>query len=432
MGDRFAFCESPCFRGFSMLGRLKAAMTSGKGRAVAASCAAVVGLAAFAVGHAATETAGLLKVRMGGDSAETRLVIELDGATSAKVVSDGAADHRVVVMLPNVIAGQTQQGAGKGVVRAWMVDQVQGGARLQLDLAGDARLKRRFLLPPADGVANYRYVIDVAANAPAASTATLTTNVAKAPAPPAAIRTQFLPIRKAAVPAAPAAMPLKKVVVIDAGHGGRDVGASGVAGVEKDVNLAAALTLADQLAKTGRYKVVLTRATDVYVPLEDRVRVAQRARADLFISLHSDSAPETTLKGASVYTLSDKASSRATRFVSRDDWFMKASLAGDQGVRDILFDLTQRATRNSSAVFAQTLVSNIEGKAPMLRRSHRDAGFMVLLAPDVPAVLLEMGFVNNPDDEARLRDPAARQRLMGAVSRAIDAHFGEQMKLASR
>ncbi|HKP79105.1 MAG TPA: N-acetylmuramoyl-L-alanine amidase [Phenylobacterium sp.] len=400
-------------------------MTQRRGRAIAASFAVAVGLAAFAVGHAATETAGLIKVRMGGDSAETRLVIELDGATSAKIVSDGSVDRRVVMMLPNVIAGQTQQGAGRGVVRAWMLDQVQGGARLQLDLSGDGRLKRRFLLPPADGVANYRYVIDVAAGPPAA----VMTSAANPPA--TAIRTQFLPLKKAPPPLPPA-MPLKKVVVIDAGHGGRDVGAQGASGFEKDVNLAAALTLADQLGRTGRYKVVLTRTTDVYVPLEDRVRVAQRAGADLFISLHSDSAPETTLKGASVYTLSDKASSRATRFVSRDDWFMKASLAGDQGVRDILFDLTQRATRNRSAVFAQTLVSSIEGKAPMLRRSHRDAGFMVLLAPDVPAVLLEMGFVNNPEDEARLRDPAARVRLMRAVTGAIDTHFGEQMKLASR
>jgi len=404
-----------------MLGRLKGVMRQGRGRAIAACVAAALGLTAFAVGHAATETATLIKVRMGGDSTETRLVIDLDGATSAKVVSDGAADHRVVVMLPNVIAGATQQGGGKGVVRAWMVDQVQGGARLQLDLAGDAKLKRRFLLPPADGVANYRYVIDVAASAPTAvMTAGQVTQAAAVP-----IRTQIVQPTKAA-------LPLKKVVVIDAGHGGRDVGAIGAVGHEKDVNLAAALTLADQLGRSGRYKVVLTRSTDVYVPLEDRVRVAQRAGADLFISLHSDSAPETNLKGASVYTLSDKASSRATKFVSRDDWFMKASLSGDQGVRDILFDLTQRATRNRSAIFAQTLVSNIEGKAPMLRRSHRDAGFMVLLAPDVPAVLLEMGFVNNPDDEQRLRDPAARTRLMRAVAAAIDAHFGEQMKLASR
>lgn len=395
-----------------------------RGRALVAGAVVAVGLAVFAVGHAATENVGLLKVRMGGDSRETRLVIELDGATSAKVLSDGTADRRVAVLLNGVDTVVAQQGAGRGVVKAWTVEKGQGGALLQMDLAGPASVKRRFLLPPADGVTSYRYVIDVASAAPAAPGAVMTsapTTIQPAPA----IRAQFLPVKKPA-------LPLKKVVVIDAGHGGRDAGAKGAMGYEKDVNLAAALTLADQLGRSGRYKVVLTRSTDVYVPLETRVRVAQRANADLFISLHSDSAPETNLKGASVYTLSDKASSRATRFVSRDDWFMKASLAGDQGVRDILFDLTQRATRNRSAVFAQTLVANIEGKAPMLRRSHRDAGFMVLLAPDVPAVLLEMGFVNNPEDEARLRDPAARTRLMRAVSQAIDAHFGEPMKVASR
>ena len=404
-----------------MIGRLMGALGRNRGRAIAASAAACLGLAAFAVGHAATETVSLIKVRMGGDAAETRLVVELDGATSAKLLADGALDRRVVLLLPNVSAAQVQQGAGRGVVRAWMIDQAQGGARLQMDLAGDARVKRRFLLPPADGVTSYRYVIDVAAGPGAVMAGAPAATVRPAPQ----IRPQFTPEKKPA-------LPLKKVVVVDAGHGGRDVGARGAQGYEKDINLAAALTLADQLGKTGRYKVVLTRSSDVYIPLEDRVRVAQRAGADLFVSLHSDSAPETHLKGVSVYTLSDQASRRATRFVSQNDWFMKASLSGDQGVRDILFDLTQRATRNRSAVFAQTLVTNIEGKAPLLRRSHRDAGFMVLLAPDVPAVLLEMGFVNNPEDEARLRDPAQRARLMRAVTQSIDAHFGGEVQLASR
>lgn len=415
----FAFCESPCFRGFSMLGRLRGAAGRNRGRALVAGAVVAVGLAAFAVGHAATESVGLLKVRMGGGAAETRLVLELDGATSAKVLSDGAADRRVAILLSGVTATQVQQGAGRGVVKAWTIEKAQGGALIQMELAGPAQLKRRFLLPPADGVTSYRYVIDVAARPGAVMTSAPTT------APTPQIRTQFLPVKRPA-------LPLKKVVVIDAGHGGKDAGAQGTAGYEKDINLAAALTLADQLGRSGRYKVVLTRSSDAYIPLETRVRIAQRAGADLFISLHSDSAPETNLKGASVYTLSDKASQRATKFVSRDDWFMKASLTGDQGVRDILFDLTQRATRNRSAVFAQTLVSNIEGRAPMLRHSHRDAGFMVLLAPDVPAVLLEMGFVNNPEDEARLRDPAARTRLMRAVAGAIDTHFGEPLTVASR
>ncbi len=402
-----------------MIGRLKGMAGGGRARAIMAAAVAAFGLAVFAVGHAATQTATLLKVRTGGDGRETRLVVDLDGATSARVLADGSSDRRVSILLNGVETAQPQQGAGRGVVRAWTIEKAQGGALLQMELAGDASLKRRFLLPPADGITNYRYVIDVAA----APDAVMTSAPRKAAAPQ--IREKFLPASKPP-------LPLKKVVVIDAGHGGKDVGAQGAHGFEKDINLAAALALSDELNRSGRYKVVMTRTTDVYIPLESRVRIAQRAGADLFISLHSDSAPETNLQGASVYTLSDQASARATRFVSQDDWFMKASLSGDQGVRDILFDLTQRATRNRSAVFAQTLVSNLEGEAPLLRRSHRDAGFMVLLAPDVPAVLLEMGFINNPEDEARLRDPAARKRLVKAVASAIDTHFGEPMKVASR
>ena len=408
------------YRGGGMLRRLKAMFGRTRGRIAIASLVAVPGLAAVAVGHAATTDVSLLKVRMGGDAAETRTVIELDGATVARVQSDGSLDRRIVILLPGVKATEVHQGAGRGIVKTWLVDQVSGGTRLQMDLSAGGKLKRRFLLPPADGIASYRYVIDVAA----APDAVMTASTVVRPMTNG-LRTQFLPARVVA-------LPMKKVVVIDAGHGGRDSGAVGTISVEKDINLAAARSLADQLGRSGRYKVVLTRASDVYVPLESRVRIAQRAGADLFISIHSDSGPETALKGASVYTLSDKATQRSARFVSGDNWFMKASLTGDQGVRDILFDLTQRATRNRSAVFAQTLLTHIEGKAPLLRRSHRDAGFMVLLAPDVPAVLLEMGFVSNPEDEARLRDPAGRSRLMAAVARAVDEHFGETMRLASR
>jgi N-acetylmuramoyl-L-alanine amidase len=176
----------------------------------------------------------------------------------------------------------------------------------------------------------------------------------------------------------------------------------------------------------------MTREADVYVPLEDRVRVAQRSDADLFISLHSDSATEPGLRGASVYTLSDKAFARATRFVKADDWFMRASLTSDPGVSDILFDLTQRATKNRSATFAESLVARLDGRAPLVRRSHRSAGFMVLLAPDVPAVLLEMGFLSNPEDEQRLRDPEQRARLIEGVAASIDDYFAQTSRLAAR
>ncbi len=393
--------------------------------AMAAALAAAVGLAGAVASHAAGAVGGLLKVRLGGDAQQTRLVMDLDQAASAKLVSDGASDGHAVLVLPSVSAAGGLQGTGQGLVKAWAIDQTSGGARLQLDLAPDARIKGRFLLPPADGIDHYRYVVDVI-SAPGQVRMTS----AKGPAAtPVALK-----LRPQIVPTVTHASPisLTKVIVIDPGHGGHDPGASGAQGFEKDVNLAAALALKERLERSPRYRVVLTREDDTYVPLEDRVRIAQRSGADLFISLHSDSGGDATVRGASVYTLSDKASNRATRFVKRDDWFMKASLTGDRGVSDILFDLTQRATKNRSAAFANTLVSHIDGKAPLLRRSQRDAGFMVLLAPDVPAVLLEMGFVTNAEDEQFLRDAGQRKRLMNAVGDSIDDYFAEATRLAAR
>ena len=392
--------------------------------AIAAAAAVAVGLACAVASHAAGAVGGLLKVRLGGDAQQTRLVIDLDQAASGRLVSDGASDGHAVLVLPTVSAAGGLQGQGQGLVKAWAIDQASGGARLQIDLAPDARIKGRFLLPPADGIDHYRYVVDVISQP-----GQVRMTSAKASAVPVGLklRPQILP---AMVHAAP--ISLKKVIVIDPGHGGHDPGASGAQGFEKDVNLAAALALKDRLERSSHYQVVLTRTDDTYVPLDQRVRIAQRAGADLFISLHSDSGGDANVRGASVYTLSDKASNRAARFVKQDDWFMKASLTGDRGVQDILFDLTQRNTKNRSAAFASTLVSHIDGKAPLLRRSQRDAGFMVLLAPDVPAVLLELGFVSNAEDEAFLRDPAERKRLMGSVGDAIDDYFAEATRLASR
>jgi N-acetylmuramoyl-L-alanine amidase len=383
-------------------------LLSGRGRVLAVAGLAALGLTAVAASHAATVTADLLKVRLGGDGSQTRIVFDLDHAATGRVLADGASDRRIVLVLQGVSTSGAQ-GAGVGLVKAWVADQAAGGVRLRIDLAADAHIKRRFLLPPADGIDHYRYVVDVA---PTGDGAGLT--------------------RAAADAKLRAPLPLKKVVVIDAGHGGHDPGARGAATFEKDLNLAAALALKAKLESSGRYKVVMTRSADVYVPLEDRVRIAQRADADLFISLHSDSAADASLKGASVYTLSDKAFARATRFVKADDWFMKASLTADPGVSDILFDLTQRATKNRSATFAEELVGTLDGHAPLLRRSHRSAGFMVLLAPDVPAVLLEMGFISNPADEQRLRDPAERAELVDAVAASIDDYFAQAAKVASR
>ena len=391
-----------------------------RGRALIAASAVAVALAGFVVSHASASVAGLLKVRLGGDAQQTRLVMDLDQAATGRLVADGVSDGHVVLLLANVSAQGGLSGNGQGLVKAWSIDQTSAGARLQIDLAADARIKGRFLLPPADGVDHYRYVVDVASQPGGAIRMVSTTTQVAAKLRPAIITARVAPVS------------LKKVIVIDPGHGGHDPGATGAKGFEKDVNLAAALALKARLERSPRYRVVLTREDDTYVPLADRVRIAQRAGADLFISLHSDSGQDANVRGASVYTLSDKASNRGARFVRQDDWFMKASLTGDRGVQDILFDLTQRATKNRSSAFANQLVSRIDGKAPLLNRSHRDAGFMVLLAPDVPAVLLEMGFVTNPEDEDFLRDTGRRAKFMNAVGDSIDDYFAEATRLASR
>lgn len=396
-----------------MFARIGDILESKAARAAVVAVGALVCLGVIAGSQSAVANAGVLKVRLGGDANETRIVLDLDQSATGKVTSGaGGDDRRIVLSLSGLDVDSDQQGGGLGLVKAWSLDRGAGGARLRLDLSADGTVKRRFLLPPADGVGHYRYVIDVAARSPVAAPATVQ------------FTSRVTPVR--AIP-----LSLKKVVVIDAGHGGKDPGARGAAGLEKDVNLAAAQALKARLERSGRYKVVMTRSSDVYVPLETRVQIARRADADLFISLHADSGPNTSLRGASVYTLSDKASGRSAQFINQDDWFMKASLAGG-GVSDILLDLTQRATKNRSATFAESLLERIDDHVTLLRRSHREAGLVVLLAPDVPAVLLEMGFVNNAEDEAQLRSPARRTRFMNSVGDAIDDYFGAQTRLAAR
>ncbi|HWT51942.1 MAG TPA: N-acetylmuramoyl-L-alanine amidase, partial [Caulobacter sp.] len=333
-------------------------------------------------------------------------------AAAGKLISDGMDDQRLVMALPNVTVSGDLQGAGQGLVKRWLIDEAAGGARLRLDLAGKAEVRRRFLLPPGDGASAYRYVIDLKAVDGAA--------VPSAQAP-------RLTLATAPVKAAP--LRLKKVIVIDAGHGGKDPGSLGANIYEKDVTLAAAKALKERLERTGRFQVVLTRETDTFIPLESRVQIARRADADLFISLHADSGPDTSTRGASVYTLSEKGADRVGRVLEKDDWLMKANMPGrDRAVSQILLDLSQRATKNRSAAFAQLLLANVGEETSLLRRSHRDAGFIVLLAPDVPAVLLEMGFITNPDDEAFLTTKASRNRLVNAVGDSIEAYFSTGLR----
>ncbi len=346
----------------------------------------------------------VLGVRFGADGDRTRVVIDLDKSTQGRVVDSGA-DGRVTLALTDVAPGRGLDGEGSGLVRSFRVAAAGGASRVQLELARGSEIERRFLLPPGDGVSHYRYVIDLKATGAAIA--------ASRPAP------------RVAAPPRRAERPL---IVIDAGHGGRDPGAAGATSREKDITLAAALALKAELERNGKYRVRLTRNDDAYVDLYRRVTIARQADADLFISLHADAGADPATRGASVYTLSEQGAGRAVReFTRGDNWRRDLRLPGrDPSVDRILLDMTQRATQNRSAQFARVLLTHLEAAdRPLLRRSHRDAGLAVLLAPDVPAVLLEMGFITNPEDERALTDERMRRRMMKAVAEGIDRYFSE-------
>lgn len=223
----------------------------------------------------------------------------------------------------------------------------------------------------------------------------------------------------------------RPVIVIDPGHGGYDPGAIGSKKVkEEDVTLAAALELRQQLLATGLYDVVLTRRRDVYIAHEQRVRIARKAAANLFISIHADSTSGNTTRGASVYTLADRAQKRSQKLISTQNWVLDVDLSGQsEQVGDILVDLAQRKTLTKSAQFADVLLPELSKYSALVGNSHRRAGYYVLLAPDVPAVLLEMGFLSNVKDERLINSPAHRKNLMKAVATAINSYFKTQRQL---
>ncbi len=400
-------------------------------RAVRALAAGILCLSAAAFMAAPASAADapsgdIVKVRLGGSGSTTRLVIELDKSVAAKLVSSDDDTSKSVISLPDVQLDQSLSGAGQGVVKDWKLESQVGSVRLKLNYAKTgARVYRRFLLPPADGISVYRYVIDIVP-------ADVDSDQAPAAAAPASV-----PAVVAAVPQAdllPAATTLKtkKVIVIDAGHGGKDPGAKGSYSWEKDANLAAAKALRDSLERTGRYKVIMTRDTDSFVDLAARVRIARSANADLFISLHSDSGTNNQTSGASIYTLSDSGTERAARkALVKGDWSLADTSSSDQIVNRILIDLTQRATKNRSASFAQLVMDHIGDSTPLLKSNLRQAGFVVLLAPDVPACLLEMGYITNAHDEDMLNDSHHREVMMGQVAKAIDQYFDNDVRYAS-
>ena len=327
------------------------------------------------------------------------MTVALDRAVAARTFFLADPDRFVIDLANTRLAlpqGASGEGAGSGMVRRYRyAPRPDGASRVVLDLAAPASLVRQDL----GGRHAPEISFDLALNAP----------LVAAPPP-----------REMLGRSAP-----RRTIVVDAGHGGRDPGAIGVTGVrEKDVVLDAALQLRDALESRGSYRVALTRDADRFVPLEDRVSFARAQNADLFISVHADSHANQDACGASVYTLSERGASRAQGMMAAQNWDIDIGAAPRQGVvGDILVDLAQRETTNRSAQFAQTVIPRLGQVSPLLTNSHRNAGFFVLLAPDVPAVLIETGFLSNVADERRLADPRARQGLAEAMAGAVDAYF---------
>jgi N-acetylmuramoyl-L-alanine amidase len=224
----------------------------------------------------------------------------------------------------------------------------------------------------------------------------------------------------------------RPLVVIDAGHGGFDPGALSPDGTrEKDITLAVARAIRDELVRGGRVRVALTREDDRFLVLQERAQIARGLKADLFISVHADSAPNTGATGATIYTLSEVASdATAARLAAREnkaDVINGVNLSGQSAdISSILIDLAQRETMNSSARFADLLKRESAGAVPFRNDYHRMAGFAVLKAPDTPAILLEVGYVTNAIDVARLTSPAGRAAIAGAVRRAVDVQFARR------
>ncbi len=365
--------------------------------------------------------------RLGGDENQVRFVLDLSRKIELRAFTL-ADPYRVVVDIPQVIfklPARTGE-SGRGLVKAYRFGLVmQGGSRLVFDLNKPARIEKAFVLEAASGQPA-RLVLDLVA----VDRDTFMRSLALNSAPPA------LQAPRKFAPDPSAKGDPRPLIVIDPGHGGIDHGTRAAGGdiTEKALVLEFSLLLRDQIEKTGRYRVVMTRTDDTFVALGERVQLARQRQAALFISIHADALrrAEGDAHGATIYTLSDDASdgeaARLAEAENRADVISGIDLSHEPGdVADILIDLAQRETRTFSTHFAKTLVGELKTVARMHKNPMKSAGFKVLKAPDVPSVLVELGYVSNKEDLRQLMSGAWRARTARAVVQAVDAFFSTRM-----
>ncbi|MEZ5936670.1 MAG: N-acetylmuramoyl-L-alanine amidase [Hyphomonadaceae bacterium] len=371
---------------------------------------------------AAEPVTRVVDLRIEGDRHATRVVVESNESLKYNVFSLSAGSDRIVIDLPKIrwsirgLTSETGSGAGEGLVKGYRyAHNSTSSSRLVLDLAGPAAVSRDFALSPdgkgSGGAAGvYRIVLDL-----------------KPTSQPEFEKIVAADLRQPRTEATRRAR--KPLIVIDPGHGGKDPGTISPSSgrQEKDLTLKVSQELKSALEATGRYEVALTRSADVFIELEDRVTKARDLGADLFISLHADAGGRPTVRGASVYTLSPEGEKRVEKARMKNDWVLpiERDPSRPREVNQVLADLVQRETKNQSARFAQVLVPHLHDAGwPILENTHRRRGFYVLLSPDVPAVLIEMGFLSNAEDEKMMASSRQSRQLAGGIVSAVDEFFG--------
>jgi N-acetylmuramoyl-L-alanine amidase len=389
--------------------------------------AAGVGLATAAPMPApATDSAPLATdVRLAGDEAQTRFIMDLSQKIDLHVFTL-ADPYRIVVDIPQVTfklpqkAGET----GRGLVKAFRFGLVMaGGSRIVFDLVRPARVERAFVIDAANG-APARLVLDLAAT-------DRESFLRKVAAEEKASNAQPAPPHEPQAATADS----RPLVVLDPGHGGIDTGTKGPGGEEeKDIVLDFAKRLRGRIEALGKYRVLMTRSDDTFVPLADRVRIARDAGASLFISIHADwlSRKEGDAQGATIYTLSetasDPAAARLAEEENRADVIAGVDLKDEpDDVAGILIDLAQRETKTFSVQFAHKLEGAMKSATRMHKEPLKSAGFRVLRAPDVPSVLVELGYVSNKDDLQSLLSDTWRDRTADSMAAAVDGYFSSHL-----
>ncbi len=327
--------------------------------------------------------------------------------------------------------------AGRGLIKAFRYGLVMpGGSRIVFDLTGPAKIANSYLLDAANGQPP-RLVLELEQVDRTSFVQSLAAASRPELRPAIADAADTAAVEGAAAAKPAASADLRPVVVIDPGHGGIDNGTQAGGESEKNLVLGFGLALRDRLEKSGKYRVVMTRTDDTFIPLADRVRIARNQSAALFVSIHADALPrrEGDARGATIYTLSDRASdAEAERLAEAEN---KAGAIGGVNlteeptdVADILIDLAQRETRTFSNRFARLLMGEMKNTVRMHKRPLKSAGFRVLKAPDVPSVLIELGYVSNKGDREHLVSENWRSRTVGSMAQAIDTFLAKRLATA--